>query len=241
MIYIVLLYSTTFTRFVYLEIPNGSAVKNLPAMKEGWEMQVRSLGWEVPLEEEMATHCSILAWEIPWTKEPGGLLSIGWQRVRHDWLSACAHTLYLSIYLPIYLSTYLSTIYIALYHSTHPAKKISVKDNYILQENLSISNSSPFWNLVIMIASKGKDYCQSFLLFRISHFRVFNKSNGKVVIATLEAMGSNHTHAHTYPMTVSSSSLSLLKREKPNLWSSPWKSASATSDGRPRAGRGACA
>ena len=45
-------------------------VKNLPAMQEIW---VRSLGWEDPLEEEMATHSSILAWRIPWTEEPGGL------------------------------------------------------------------------------------------------------------------------------------------------------------------------
>ena len=50
--------------------PGGSVVKNLPVMLE---MQVRSLGQEDPLEEEMATHCSILAWEIPWTEEPGGL------------------------------------------------------------------------------------------------------------------------------------------------------------------------
>ena len=48
-------------------------------------MQVWSLGWADPLEEGMATHCSILAWKIPWTEEPGGLQSMGLQRVRHDW------------------------------------------------------------------------------------------------------------------------------------------------------------
>ena len=47
-------------------------------------MQVRSLGWEDPLEEEMATHSSTLAWRIPRTEESGGLLSMGSQRVRHD-------------------------------------------------------------------------------------------------------------------------------------------------------------
>ena len=46
---------------------------------------VRSLGQEDPLEKEMATRSSILAWRIPWTEEPGGLQSIGLQRVRHDW------------------------------------------------------------------------------------------------------------------------------------------------------------
>ena len=56
-------------------------VKNLPAM---WETRVQSLGWEDPLEKEMATHSNILAWKIPWTEEPGGLQSMGSQRVRHD-------------------------------------------------------------------------------------------------------------------------------------------------------------
>ena len=56
-------------------------VKNPPAMQE---MQVRSLGREDPLEKGMATHSSILAWRIPWTEEPGGLQSMGLQRVRHE-------------------------------------------------------------------------------------------------------------------------------------------------------------
>ena len=53
-------------------------------MQEPQEMWVRSLGWEDPLEEGMATHSNILAWRIPPTKEPGGLQSIGPHRVRHD-------------------------------------------------------------------------------------------------------------------------------------------------------------
>ena len=60
-------------------------------MQETQETQVRSLGWEDPLEKEMATHSSILAWEIPWTEEPGGLWSIGSQRVRHDWEPTAYH------------------------------------------------------------------------------------------------------------------------------------------------------
>ena len=56
-------------------------------MKETLETLARSLGWEDPLEEEMATHSSVLAWEIPWTEEPGGLQSMGLQRAGHDWLS----------------------------------------------------------------------------------------------------------------------------------------------------------
>ena len=53
--------------------PGGTAVKNLSAMQETW---VLSLGWEDPLEQEMATHSSILAWEIPWTEKPGRLQSM---------------------------------------------------------------------------------------------------------------------------------------------------------------------
>ena len=56
-------------------------VKNLPVMQE---TLLRSLGWEDPLEKGMATHSSILAWRIPWTEEPGGLWSMGSQRVRQE-------------------------------------------------------------------------------------------------------------------------------------------------------------
>ena len=52
-------------------------VKNLPAMQETW---VQSLDWDDPLQNGMATYCSILAWRIPWTEEPGGLQSMGYQR-----------------------------------------------------------------------------------------------------------------------------------------------------------------
>ena len=61
--------------------PGDSVVKNALAMQETW---VQSLGWEDHLEKEMATHSSILAWEISWTGEPDGLQSMGLQRVRHD-------------------------------------------------------------------------------------------------------------------------------------------------------------
>ena len=59
----------------------AQVVKNPPAM---WEMWVQSLGWEDPLEKGMATHSCLLAWRIPWTQEPGGLQSMGLQRVGHD-------------------------------------------------------------------------------------------------------------------------------------------------------------
>ena len=61
--------------------PGGSVVKNLPVKQETW---IRSLGWEDPLEKEMATNSSILAWEISWTEKPGGPQSMGSQRVGQD-------------------------------------------------------------------------------------------------------------------------------------------------------------
>ena len=66
-----------------LVLTSGLAVKNPPAMQE---TQVQSLGWEEPLEKEMATHSSILAWEIPQTEEPGRVQSMGLKWVGHDWV-----------------------------------------------------------------------------------------------------------------------------------------------------------
>ena len=59
-------------------------VKNLPAMQELQDLQVRSQGREDPLEGSKATHSNIRAWEIPWTEQPGGLWSMGLQRIGHD-------------------------------------------------------------------------------------------------------------------------------------------------------------
>ena len=80
-----LLANTTEKQYVWqsimswLGLPGGSVVKNLPM-----QMWVQSLGWEGPLEKEMATHSNILVWEIPWTEGPGGLQSMGLQRVGHN-------------------------------------------------------------------------------------------------------------------------------------------------------------
>ena len=68
--------------------PGGSVVKNTPAIQETQETQVQSLGWEDPLEEEMAIHSRILAWRIPWTEESGGLESI---RMNYGLLDSIGH------------------------------------------------------------------------------------------------------------------------------------------------------
>ena len=74
------------TIFIFIEVQlilifSGDSVVKNPSAKQDL---VQSLGWEDPLEEEMATHSSILAWRIPWTEEPGGLQSMGLQRVGHN-------------------------------------------------------------------------------------------------------------------------------------------------------------
>ena len=77
-------------------------VKHLPIVRETW---VQSLGREDLLEKEMATHSSILAWKSPWMEEPGGLQSVGSQRVRHDWATSQGH-LHLTHWLPSYLHVF---------------------------------------------------------------------------------------------------------------------------------------
>ena len=64
------------------------------AQQERIHLQCRPLGWEDPLEEEMTTHCSILAWRIQWTEEPGGLLSMRSQRDRHKWIRPLTASLF---------------------------------------------------------------------------------------------------------------------------------------------------
>ena len=73
-------WSDSAAYFIYPVV--AQTVKRLPAVRE---TQVRSLGWEDPLEKEMPTHSRTLAWKIPWTEEPGRLQSMGSQRLGHDW------------------------------------------------------------------------------------------------------------------------------------------------------------
>ena len=86
-IYVILVFSYFFFSYFFFSSRTSlvaQLVKNLPAVQETW---VWSLGWEDSLEKEMATHSSILAWKISWTQDPGGLQSMGLQRVRHDWVT----------------------------------------------------------------------------------------------------------------------------------------------------------
>ena len=71
-------------------------VKNLPVTQETW---VQSLSWEDPLEEEIATHSSILTGRIPWTEDPGGLQSKDLQRVEHEWVTKQPKQMVLNLYI----------------------------------------------------------------------------------------------------------------------------------------------
>jgi len=82
----IIIYSSSITSLLASLV--AQTVKCQPAM---WETWVQSLGQEDTLEKEMATHSSTLAWKIPWTGEPGGLQSMGWQRVGHDWATSLTH------------------------------------------------------------------------------------------------------------------------------------------------------
>ena len=83
----------------FLASLEAQRLKRLPPMQATW---VWSLGWEDPLEKEMATHASILAWRIPWTEELGRLQSTGSQRVGHDW--AISLSFHFSIFHCIYVA-----------------------------------------------------------------------------------------------------------------------------------------
>ena len=90
--------------FIWVYFLVAQWVKNQPPVQE---TRVQSLGWEDPLEMEMATHSSILAWRIPWTEEPGGLWSTGSQRVIQErlklWLSSFKNTFTILLFLEICL------------------------------------------------------------------------------------------------------------------------------------------
>ena len=76
---IIIILKYIFPRFVMRKINQNSH-----KMQETWEIYIQSLGWEDPLEKEMATHSSILAWKIPWTEDLGRLQFMGLQEVSHD-------------------------------------------------------------------------------------------------------------------------------------------------------------
>ena len=88
-------------------------VKRLPAMQETW---VQSLGQEDPLEKEMATHSSTLAWKILWTEKPGRLQSMGSQRVGHDWVTSLSFTFFLIGIKTLWISLWIFILHHSIYY-----------------------------------------------------------------------------------------------------------------------------
>ena len=102
-------------------------------MRETW---VRSLGWEDPLEKEMATHSGTLAWKIPWTEEPGGLKSMASQRVGHNWATSVHLT---SGYV---LGHLLFLLYTRFPQQSHPLHRF-LSSMWLSSKLLSLSETSP--------------------------------------------------------------------------------------------------
>ena len=111
-----------WTEYKCMGFPAGSVVKNWPAVQEPQETRVQSLGWEDPVEEEMTTLSSILAWRIPRTEEPGWLQSMGTQsQAQLNWLS----TQYIYIY--VYTHTYRTKHRTEITHSIFQCPRLHIK------------------------------------------------------------------------------------------------------------------
>ena len=130
--------------------PGASVVKNLPAVWELQETRVRSLGWEDPLEEGMATHS-----RIPWTEEPGRLQSIESQRVRHDWsdlawmhlyVSVCVSVWYVYTCIHTHTCTHVVKPFISTIRLTYPSPHIV---NFRHTWNFNSSHGAIYWILTV--------------------------------------------------------------------------------------------
>ena len=116
-------------------------------MRESW---VQSVGWEGPLEEGMAPHSSVLAWRIPWTEEPGGLQSMGLERVRHDWANEPTNAQGWSSLLkssPPHPHTYTTTI-------TFPKHLLSAKCSFYWKKKKKRKTGNAFLKSVVLCSGK---------------------------------------------------------------------------------------
>ena len=104
------------------------------------ETRVRSLGWEDPLEKEMAAHSSIHAWKIPWTEEAGGLQSMGSQRIGHDWAPSCHVTSSVQLLSCVWL-------FVTPWTAIHQAS-LSINNSWSLLKLMSIESVMPSNHLI---------------------------------------------------------------------------------------------
>ena len=121
--------------------------------REGWtgeaERIFRAVKLFFPLEEGMATHSSIVAWKIPWTREPGRLRSLGSQSVRHDWHNLARTVLYHSVM----MDTWHCIFYQILYTVQHHKQTLTLDDNDVWCDNVgswTVTNAVLWWWILIM-------------------------------------------------------------------------------------------
>ena len=173
-----------FFTIIYFDIQLGpdlldslvaQMVKSLPAMQETW---LRSLGWEDPLEKEIATHSSIIAWKIPWTEEPGRLQPTGLQRVGHD----CVTSLWSWFGQQVSLSSRLWSSSFFEHFLTFCHK--------IIHMYLVLSLPQPWIMLCFCFVERGVS-CQD-LDRRCAHYF------GDVSLQALSVERAKHTHAYTF-------------------------------------------
>ena len=124
------------------------------------EMRVKSLGQEDPLEKGMATHSSILSWRIPWTAEPGGLQSMGLQRVRHDWVTNTSFHSILSVCFNFILCMFWTQeLWMVLGEQTVEREagrgdRHNPLSDHFLDASKSFTKSKA-WNLIQLLIKKG--------------------------------------------------------------------------------------
>ena len=142
-------------------------------MQEIQETLAQSLGWEDPLEKEMATHSGFLAWRIPWPAEPGRLQSIGLQRVGHNWECTHTHTHTLISYVEYLFMCLLAIKYLVLYSSCN-FEMITLRfesTDYILQEILQIFFNC-FWTKLARLSFGAYMTCKYYLRVKLWSLKI---------------------------------------------------------------------
>ena len=140
---------------LYTGFPVGSVERNPPSMQKMQEMRVWSLGWEDPLEEEMATHSSTLAWKIPWTEEPGGLQSAGSQRVRHHWgkwrmhAHIHMHDTWMCLCVYLYMYSHVCSVTDVLSHFSHVWLLAVFKLEGNERESCRVNKREQWWEVAL--------------------------------------------------------------------------------------------
>ena len=146
-----------------------------------WETWVQSLGAEDPLEKEIATHSSTLAWKIPWMEEPGGLQSTGSQRVGPDWATSLHYEYKIEVALLPNLNTNLLSFSINTVFQSQPTVQFQNQCHIFSIFTMRATKSVPVFDYCITNYHKIMYPKQLFYVFRIWQFRIWMTSTGQLV------------------------------------------------------------